>query len=382
MAPERPWQRMKRNTWIELDLSVFRENLRAIRAGLGGRSELILVVKADAYGHGLRAIAPCAFEEGVRQFVVSGMDEATTLRALLPEAGILVLGPVWPSDVAEIAAKSIVPVIISEEQGLALAEAAQRHGARMACHVKIDTGMGRLGIGWEEAPRAMERLARQKSLHVVGVCTHFASAGKPGDEFAAEQVRRFQFVVAACRNNGLDGLFCHVSNSAAFGLRPDWDMNGVRTGILAYGYGGRRHAGRAATKPFLQWKTRVVQTRRVPAGFPVSYLSTHVTPAPTTLATLDVGYSDGFSRLMSNRGAVLINGKRAAVVGRVTMNFTVVDVGAENPVQPGQEATLMGRQGSEELWADELARWCRTIPYEILTGIRAECRVAMPSGAT
>jgi alanine racemase len=149
-------------------------------------------------------------------------------------------------------------------------------------------------------------------------------------------------------------------------------LDGVRLGILTYGYGGRQAGARIRTRPFLQWKTRVVQIKHVPRGFPVSYLSTHVTTEPTTLATIDVGYSDGFSRLMSNKGEVLVGGRRAKVVGRVTMNFTVIDIGSQGGVREGDEVVLIGEQGGESIWADELAGWCQTISYEVLTGIRSQ----------
>ena len=175
----------------------------------------------------------------------------------------------------------------------------------------------------------------------------------------------------ACAANGLRVSYRHIANSAAFLAHPEWDLTAVRCGIIAYGYGARYEGARAPTKPFMQWKTRVIQVRHVPAGFPVSYLSTHVTQAPTVLATINVGYADGFARQLSNRGMVLLNGRRVPVVGRVTMNFTVLDAGSDSQVREGDEVVLMGEQGGESLWADELARWCKTIPYEILTSIRS-----------
>ena len=168
-----------------------------------------------------------------------------------------------------------------------------------------------------------------------------------------------------------------AANSAAFAGHPQWDLDGVRMGILSYGYGGRLMGLRTSTRPFLQWKTRVVQVKTVPAGFPVGYLSTHVTTATTRLATIDVGYSDGFSRLMSNKGCVLLGGCRAPVVGRVTMNFTTVDIGPQGGAREGDEVVLIGQQGSEAVWADELSRWCQTIPYEILTNIRSDAVVCV-----
>ena len=348
------------------------QNIAAMKTTLAGAAEIIQVVKANAYGHGLQVVSNKAFECGVRWFLVARMDEAMALRAVLPDAHILLLGAVWSSDVPELMKSRIIPVLICEEQAVQLAETARRSGEPLVCHVKIDTGMGRFGIPWDGAPVLLSRLQREGGLDIRGICMHFASAGKVGDLFAAVQASRFNQVVEGCRAFGMDKLFKHVANSAAFVAHPELDFDGVRVGILAYGYGGRRSDSRVHTSPFLQWKTRVLQVKQVPAGFPVGYLSTHITQEPTWLATIDVGYSDGLSRLMSNKGHVLVGGRRAKVVGRVTMNFTIVDVGPMGGVKAGDEVVLIGTQGNEVLWADELARWCQTIPYEILTNIRSE----------
>ena len=363
-------QKCRPNAWIELNLETLCHNLAAVRSALSASSQIILVVKANAYGHGMTVIAAKAFECGVRWFLVATLEEATTLREVVPEANILLLGAVWAADVPEISRCRIIPVLVDEAQALELAGTALHLGLKLACHVKIDTGMGRLGLSWEDAAARLAVLRENGGLEIRGLCTHFASAGRAGDAFAAIQEARFRHVVAECGKRGLTGLFTHAANSAAFSTRPALDLDGVRLGIVVYGYGGRVGVARVETHPLLQWKTRVLQIKQVPAGFPVGYLSTHVTTTPTCLATIDVGYSDGYSRLMSNKGYVLVGGRRAKVVGRVTMNFTTVDVGPQGGVSPGDEVVLMGTQNGETLWADEVARWCQTIPYEILTNIR------------
>lgn len=362
----------RRNAWIELDWNDLCRNLLSIGSVLKPSTSIIMVVKANAYGHGMSVVSKHAYACGVRWFLVARLDEAIALRAVLPDANILLLGAVWATDLPELQRFQIIPVLIGEEQALVLAEAAREAGVSLVCHVKIDTGMGRFGFPWDQAARLMTGLQRGGGLDIRGITMHFASAGKVGDAFTALQASRFQDVLAGCREGGLDGLFRHVSNSAAFLAHPEWDLDGVRVGILAYGYGGRRSGARVHTDPFLKWKTRVVQVKHVPAGFPVGYLSTHVTSEPTWLATIDVGYSDGLSRLMSNKGQVLVAGRRAQVVGRVTMNFTTIDIGPQGGVKAGDEVILIGTQGGESLWADDLARWCQTIPYEILTNIRSD----------
>lgn len=360
-----------KNAWIELDLEVFRDNLRSIRRALSPRAALILVVKARAYGHGLEAIARCAREQGVQWFVVSNLEEALTLREAVSDAVVLLLGAALPNDTATLLGSRIVPVLVSHSQAQGIAAAARSHGCSLPCHIKIDTGMGRFGLDWADAAQQILALHREGGLRIEGLCTHFASAGRKGDDYADRQAQRFQQVVNTCAANGLKVPCRHIANSAAFLKHPEWDLTAVRCGILAYGYGGRYAGARATTRPFMQWKTRVIQVRRVPAGFPVSYLSTYVTQAPTVLAMINVGYADGFARQLSNRGLALLGGRRVPVVGRVTMNFSVLDAGPEAQVREGDEVVLMGEQGGEAIWADELARWCKTIPYEILTSIRS-----------
>lgn len=364
----------RRNAWVELNLEGLCRNLGVLKTTLPASSELILVVKANAYGHGITTVASKAYSCGVRWFFVATLEEALSVRTALPEANVLLLGAVWPVDIHEIVQQRILPVLFSLEQARELAQTARNEGLTLPCHMKVDTGMGRLGLSWETAPDQMAELNRAGGLEVRGICMHFASAGRSHDLFARLQVERFQAVLSGCAALGMSSLFTHVSNSAAFSSRPELDMNGVRLGILAYGYGGRSPSARVTTQPLLQWKTRVIQVKPVPADFPVGYLSTYVTPEPTCLATIDAGYADGVSRLMSNKGYVLVGGRRAKVVGRVTMNFTTVDVGAGSGVKPGDEVVLIGTQGGESLWADEVARWCATIPYEILTNIRSDTR--------
>lgn len=369
-----PHIKSHRNAWVELDLDLLGQNLKAARKALPASANLIMVVKANAYGHGMTTVARQAVASGVNWFFVGSMDEAVTLRAALPDANILISGSVWPADVPEIVRLRILPVLVSEEQARELAGKVRSAGLTLSCHFEIDTGMGRLGLPWERAVEQLAVIRGLGGLDVCGISMHFASATDSPDLFVREQANRFRRVVDGCAALGIRPLFKHVSNSAAFSSCPELDMEGVRLGIILYGYGERYNGMRIHVEPTLQWKTRVVQVRQVPAGFPVSYHSTYVTPEPTCLATIDAGYADGIPRLMSNKGYVLVGGRRARIVGRVTMKLTMVDLGLGSRVQPGDEVVLIGRQGDASLWADEVARWCDTIPYEILTNIRSDAR--------
>ena len=358
-------------SWVEVDLDGLRGNLAAVRQALPRSAEVVLVVKADAYGHGISAVSRLAATAGVNWFAVVHTDEAEAVRAASAAARIVMLGPPPPEAAGWLMERNVIPVIVSLDHARALSAEAARRGARISAHVKLDTGMGRLGLDWPSAAAALREMLALPGIRVDGLCTHFARVDIEGEDPAAEQVARFREVVRDAEAAAGRPLFKHVSSSRAALYRPEWDFDGVRPGIIAYGYGASSEDGRIRTRPILQWKARVVQVRAVPANFAVGYYSTYRTPAPTTLAVVGLGYADGYLRALSNRGHILIGGRRCRVVGRVSMNWITVDAGLYGRVKEGDEAVVMGRQGNQELWADELATLCRTIPYEILTSISA-----------
>ncbi len=358
-----------KHSWVEVDLGKLERNLKAVQAAMRPETALIFVVKANAYGHGMAPVARRAAKAGVKWFAVAYLHEALALREAVAEADILVIGAVEPGDAPVLAEQRITPIVVDEPHGVALAAAAHAAGKTLAVHLKIDTGMGRLGVPWEEAAAVYERLSRKPGLDIRGLCTHFASVEVRRPSLAPTQMERFQQVEQALARRGAKKLFRHVSSSRGLLNRRDWDFEGVRPGIIVYGYGARREDLRLRTEPILQWKTGVMQVKKVPAGTTVGYVSTYTTPAPTTLATLAVGYADGYHRALSNKGFVLVGGCRCPVLGRVSMNWITVDLGPDSAVRAGDEAVLIGEQGGESVWADDLARLAMTIPYEILTSI-------------
>lgn len=358
-------------SWVEVDLGGLRRNLHALRSAVGPKTETVLVVKADAYGHGAAAVARCAAAEGVRWFAVVYPCEAAAVRKAAPKASIVLLGPADAADVPVLIRDRAKPVIVDLEQARGLSAEARRRKRVLPAHLKVDTGMGRLGIPWDQAPAVATEILREPGLKIEGICTHFARVETGEGDPAAAQAQRFFDAAAAIETTAGRRLFRHVSSSRATVLHPEWDLDGVRPGIVAYGYGASDPAGRVHTTPVLQWKTRVVQVRRVPRDFPVGYYGTYTTPAATTLAVVAAGYADGYLRTLSNRSQVLIGGRRCRVVGRVSMNWIVADAGPYAQIRRGDEVVLIGKQGNQEIWADELATLCRTIPYEILTTIRA-----------
>lgn len=360
-----------KSSWVQVDLRQLAENIRVLRETLAAPTEIIFVVKANAYGHGLVPVTVHAARTGVRWFGVAYLQEALQVRRVLPDVQILVLGAVEPSDVPVLLERQITPVIVSEKHAAQIGKAARELGRTLPVHLKLDTGMGRLGIWWEDAGPALDRLGAGSGLEFRGVCTHFAAVDLRKPAPARLQWERFGQASAEVERRVGGRLFRHVSSSRAALFFRDWDLDAVRPGIALYGYGATDPFARTRTEPILQWKTCVMQIKEAPAGFAVGYYSTYTTPASTRLATLSVGYADGYNRLLGNKGFVLVGGRRCPVVGRVSMNWITVDLGPDNPAQEGDEAVLIGEQGAESIWAGELALACRTIPYEILTDINA-----------
>ncbi len=351
--------------WVEVDLGLLEQNISKMKASLNHTTSVIFVVKSNAYGHGLVPIAKSAVHAGIDWLGVAYLEEALELRQSLPQhVHLLVLGAVDAANTPILLDHRIIPVVVSKSHGLDFSHNAVRFDQSLPVHLKIDTGMGRFGIPWEDANHTLSGLLKDPGLKIQGICTHFSSVEPNHPKEAHEQVKRMSQIGAFSKGH----LLRHVSNSRAFLNYPQWDFDAVRTGMALYGYGANE-AERIQTQPILQWKTHVIQVKSVPANFPVGYYASYRTDTPTDIATVSVGYADGFPRLLGNRGHVLIRGQRCKVIGRVSMNWITVDVGHESGVDAGEEVVLIGKQGSASIWADEIAKKADTIPYEILTRI-------------
>ncbi len=357
-------------SWVEVDVKRLRDNVATIQ-GVLGNAAMMAVIKSDAYGHGLEAMAGALGRAGVSRFAVAYVAEAVAVRTAVPQAKlILVLGVASPSDIPRLMNYRITPVVVSSEHAQSLSDAALASGGRLGVHVKLDTGMGRLGFVCPSETAQAADVVRMPGLDVQGVCTHFAMVEPDKKPTAARgQAERFRQALTVIESAAGRRLFRHMSSSRAALLLPDCDQDAVRIGISLYGYGSADPDKRFVTVPVLQWKTRVMQVKKVPPGFAVGYYGSYKTTAPTELAILSCGYTDGYQRHLGNKGSVLIGGRRCPVVGKVSMNWICADLGAESGVKAGDEVVLIGEQGTEQIWADELATHCGTIAYEILTGI-------------
>jgi alanine racemase len=356
-------RRFFRPTWAEVDLGALNRNLRRIRSKMPARTKVMFVVKANAYGHDAALCALAAQKARAADWLgVSSVEEGVALRDAGVRLPVLILGSLYPFEsVLAAVAHDLTPVVASLEAAKRLAEVASKLGRRVDCHVKVDTGMGRIGASPDAALGIVRHLASLKSVRVQGVYTHLASAESDA-AFTAEQLKRFRRVVDALTREGLRPPLVHAANSAGALKRPASRFDMVRPGLAAYGLFDGYEA-------VLTLKSKIVFLKTVAKGATVSYGATWRAKRPARIATLPIGYGDGYSRALSNRADVLVDGKRCPVVGRVTMDQVMVDVTGSPRARVGDDAVLIGRQDGAEIRAGELARLCGTIPYETATAL-------------
>jgi alanine racemase len=350
-------------TWLEIDLDALLHNIGAVRRALGEGVRLLLTVKADAYGHGATQVAGAAGD--VDMLGVATVHEAIELAESGIEKPVLILSPILATEIPIALERGFSITISSLEFARAVAQCAERLGCVADVHVEVDTGMGRTGFLAEDAGPLMRDLAAMKGLRVVGLYTHFP-VSDTDTAFTREQIAEFLKVVATFEQSPL----LHAANSAGIANVRESHFQMVRPGLAIYGYEAAGGTAAFGVRPIMSWKCRLVQIRQLPAGTPVSYGRTFVTRRPTAMGVLPVGYGHGYPFRLSNRGAVLLKGGRAPIIGRVTMDMTMVDLTELEPKPVvGDEVTLIGRRGKLSVTADDLADWAGTIPYEVLTGV-------------
>ncbi len=357
------------STWVEVDLDRFAANLRAIREGLGGACEVLLVAKADAYGHGAREMAAAAEREGVAQFGVATLHEGLQLRLAGCTLPIVALSPLLEAEIDEAVAHGVDPTVVDDAFARALSEAARRAQRAVRFHVEVDTGMGRIGVREEHAEAFLERVAGLPGLRLASVYTHFPDADAEDLSFARGQMERYRALVGRLGERGLAPPRAHAANSAAVVNLPEARFDLVRVGLIAYGVHPPRDAARLPLAPVMSLRSRLVQVRELPAGASVSYARTFVTRRPSRIGVVPVGYGHGYSWLMSNRGEMLVRGRRVPIVGRVTMDLTMVDLTDLPSVGVGEEVVLFGEQDGATLTVEEVAAWSETLPYEVMCTI-------------
>jgi alanine racemase len=354
---------------LEIDLQAIAANTRAIKQFVGPRVQVMVTLKADAYGHGAIRTARTVLGHGASQLAVATLGEAMALRDAGINAPILILGYTPPWQVRDAVRRNVQIAVFDEDVAHEASAAAEELQGEAVVHVKVDTGMARLGVQPPDVIPLLGLLRELPGMHVEGLFTHFATADSADETYARQQLAQFCTVLQAAAAEGLRPPLIHAANSAGTLRFPQAHFDLVRPGIAIYGLApGNETPLLPSMRPALNFKTQVAQVKTWPAGQPVSYGGTWVTPRPSRIATLPVGYADGFRR-SPHWQYVLVRGQRAPVVGRVAMDYTMVDVTDIAGVQTGDEVVLIGAQGDDAIGADLVAEWLETNTYEVVSTI-------------
>ncbi len=366
MADRHPAVPYGARAWAEVDLDAAAGNVRVLRSRLREGTAVMAVLKADAYGHGAVAAARRLLSEGIDMIGVGDSSEAIELREAGITAPLLVLGAIVPGEVEKVVAYGVAASVHGQSRLEPLAQAAAAQGRRAKVHLKIDTGMGRLGASPAAAVPLARALAADPRLSFEGLATHYASAASPVPFQTSSQFETFRGVIEDLRRESLLPPLVHASSTAAIlgPLREHFSMVRLGGGIWGIDPGNLEGTG-VEIRPALSLRTQVIFLKDFPAGSPVGYHRTYETARPSRIATLPLGYNDGYGWGLGNRASVLVRGRRAPVVGAVSMDYTTIDVTDVPGVEPGDVVTLVGCDGDEEIRVEEISRLLRTIPYEI-----------------
>jgi len=359
-----------RPTWVSVDLSALKWNLHQVRHLVGSQVRILAVVKANAYGHGAVACSRALLSAGADELGVATVEEAEELRRARIRHPIVVFGLIQPQEVEQVLKLRLQPTVVSESQLRVLSKIARKKQRRISVHLKVDTGMGRIGIQPQVIAAFFKQMKKYPHLTLRGIFTHFAHADGRDKRLLRQQMHSLYQAADLARQFGYAKIIVHASNSAAVINAPETYADMVRPGLMLYGLYPAKGLKKLVTlKPVLRWSTRIIQVKCVPAGTGLSYGHTFITRRPSQIATLPVGYADGFSRALSNQGEVIVKGRLCPVVGRVCMDMCLVDVTAVKDVAVGDEVILIGRQGKVEITAETLAERLNTISYEVVSVI-------------
>ncbi len=370
----------------EIDLSAIAHNVSELRRITSSAAKFMAVVKANGYGHGAEAAARTALKSGADRLALARIDEAVALRTAGIDAPMLVFGYTPPERAEDLLEHDLTQTVFSLEAARDLSDAAGALGRSVRVHLKVDTGMGRVGllaVDGEDALREAGDIIGLPGLDVEGVYTHFATADSADKKPARKQLSRFMTFTGALKKRGLAIPIRHAANSAAVIDMPESHLEMVRPGISLYGLypSDEVKKERIALRPAMTLKARIVQLKEVPEGYTISYGATYTAPAPTRIATIPVGYADGYDRLLSNQGSMLVRGVRAPIVGRVCMDSTMIDVTDVPNVQAGDEVAIFGGSAENAVTVDEVADMLGTINYEVVSTVMARApRVYVQSG--
>ncbi len=360
-----------RPAWAEVNLDHIAHNVRQFRQQIGPMTQIMAVVKADGYGHGAAKVAETALQSGASSLAVAFVEEAIDLRLSGLDAPILLLGYTDPAQFPILAHYKLTPTIFGLDAANEFSALAVEHDIVLPHHLKVDTGMGRIGLLPDEAVEVAARIIRLPGLLIEGIFTHLAAAEESDETYTKEQLLLFNRIIEACGEKGINFPLVHAANSAAAINHPFARYNLIRLGLAMYGcYPAQDLQGKGLELlPALTFKSKVILVKKVPVGSAISYGCTFRTEKETLIATIPVGYADGYSRLLSNKGFVLIRGRRAPVVGTVCMDQLMIDVSEIPGVRLNDEVVLYGKQGEERVKIEEAADQIGTINYELLCAL-------------
>ncbi|MCG2713828.1 MAG: alanine racemase [Candidatus Omnitrophica bacterium] len=355
-----------RPTWVEVNLKNLEHNFKIIKRRLRPETKILVTVKADAYGHGLIPVSKRLVANGVNFLGVASIDEGIKLRAAGIKIPVLILGLILKKDIIPLFTYNLTPTVCDFEFAFALNHKAAKLNKPISLHIKVDTGMGRIGVLYDGAFNLTEKIHNLKFIKIDGIFTHFPLADT-NRKFTISQIKLFNKLVIDLLKRGIDIPLIHAANSIGLIDYKDSHFTLVRPGLVIYGLHPKQGL-KINLKPVLSLKTRVIFIKQVPAGYGVSYGHAYITKRRTRIATLPIGYGDGYPRNLSNLAQVLIGKNKMHISGRICMDQIMVDVGRLK-LKIGDEVVLIGKQGAQEITVEELARLSKTIPYEIVCGL-------------
>lgn len=355
-----------KRVWAEVNLRAVAKNTRTVRRHIGKKPAMLVVVKANGYGHGSVPIAQTVLENGADRLGVANTAEAIQLRQAGVKAPIHILGGILEEEVPAVIEYNIIQTISDIKIATLINEQAEKYGKKMAVHIKVDTGMGRMGVLPEHLETLVEKVSLLRNIKIEGLCTHLSSVSDGPNDFTRQQIKTFKTLVQKLDKKGFRFQYLHAANSAALSSTPDAIFNMVRPGIVIYGMNlSEKMKKWIKVEPVLTLKAKIVFLKEVPKGWTVGYDRTFVTKRPSKVATIPVGYKDGYEISFSNRAHTLVNGNEVPVIGRVSMDYTTLDVTEVDDVKVGDEVILIGKNGKHQILVEDLAKLAKTIPYDI-----------------
>ncbi len=369
-----------RPTKALINLEAIKSNFASLRSRLSGKTVVMSVVKANAYGHGDIEVAKCLESAGCSHFGVAMTEEAIRLRDSGIEGRIYILGGTYPGQAEEIIQHDLTPLVFNIETISILNDAAIKANKELQVHIKVDTGMGRLGVLPANIAAFLNSLKELKGIKVTSMCSHFAESENPGSGFNTEQIDTFTSSVEVACGEGFDNLSTHMANSAAIIDLPEAHFDMVRPGLMLYGaYPVQRYIDSIELTPAMSLSSQILQLKKVPKDFTVSYGRKFKTKRESIIATVPIGYGDGLPRSLSNQGEAIVGGRRVPIAGTICMDLTMLDVTDVEGVNSGDDVTFIGKMGKEEVTIEEVAKLAGTIPYEIMCGITSRVpRIYVP----